>query len=82
MKTSQPERVHMALNDIEQHGLSCRVAASKYNVGRILLYRRQKGDVEVNSKNVPTPIVTPCEELRLLEAINQRAQHGHFFSNK
>jgi helix-turn-helix, Psq domain len=73
-------RVQQAVDAVQSKAMSLRKAEEVFGVSRSKIQRRTSGQLPIDARNGKDPILTPGEELGVIEAIEQRTRHGQCFT--
>ena len=74
-------RFKQAMIDVNDHGMSVREAAVKWDIPKSNLHDRLNGKVEYDRRSGPTSLLTKAEEKRLADWLIEVGQHS-FGCNK
>lgn len=74
--SSRSEIYFNATKDVDEHGMSVREAASKWNVPKSSLHDRISGKVEYDRRSGPPTILTKAEENRIVGWLVEMAKRG------
>lgn len=82
MAIADAQKAFSSAQELISGGMSVRQAAKRVGVSRDWLRRRIKGDVAINAKNGPSPVLKPDEEQALVNTVIHRAAAGYGVTKK
>ena len=77
---SRSEKYLNAMKDVNDNGMTIRVAARKWGIPKSSLYDRVSGKVEYYRRSGPPTVLTKEEETRLAEWLVEMKKRGCAFS--
>jgi len=79
---STVEQMQRAVEAVESGAMSLRQAAASFSISKSALHRRTSGQVDLNAKRGPNPVLTDGEVHGVLDAVIARTAQGQCFTSE
>lgn len=76
------DQMQRAIDAVQSGTMSLRQAAASFSVSKSALHRRTSGQVEINAKRGPNPVLTDGEVQGVLDAVVARTAQGQCFTSE